>query len=354
MAIDTVFQNIISTPDGVAATSGKELENKFNDNFKKTKLNLDAIWDVLSTLIASPNITGMRLNVDTGGVEYTLDEMDGDVEWIPFPIRWFDLFGDPMSNTELKALFDSKASQSEFQDLQNRFVIIESTTQIHTDQIEAAQRDISDLKIKVDDHEFRLSGVETAVNEERVFMKKGDFITIAFNPDNNNLDFSIDGGTTYKPIVSGNVQWSVLTGDPTDNAAFNLWWTLKDIDIQTLVNDSITNLQGILEGQIAAKADDIELDNHKMDFNNPHNVDFLQLQPKITTEWAAAYKYSELPMSDSIVQEFQKVYASMLQSEGVKSLVVTSTLDYESMVATNIVDPDTLYFVSRNNTAPVR
>lgn len=353
MALDTVFQNIISTPDGVAATSGKELENKFNDNFKKTKLNLDAIWDILSTLIASPNITGMRLNTETGGVEYTLDEMDGDVTWIPFPIRWFDLFGDPMSNTELKKLFDSKASQMEFQDLQNRFVILESTSQILTDNMETAQRDISDLKIKVDDHEFRLSGVETAVNEERVFMKKGDFITLAFNPDNNNLDFSIDGGTTYKPIVSGNVQWSVLTGDPTDNAAFNLWWTMKDIDIQTLVNDSITNLQGILEGQIATKADDIELDNHKMDFNNPHNVDFEQLQPKIATHWAAYYKYEDLPLSNEMIAKLQDIYDRMIESVGVKNLYVTSRADYDNIVATSEDNPDTMYFVSRGNVVPV-
>lgn len=353
MALDTVFSNIISTPDGVAATSGKELENKFNDNFKKTKLNLDAIWDVLSTLIASPNITGMRLNVATGGVEYTLDEMDGEVTWIPFPIRWFDLFGDPMSNTELKALFDSKASQSEFQDLQNRFVILESISQIHTGQIETAQRDISELKIKVDDHEFRLGNVETAVNEERVFMKKGDFITIAFNPTNNNLDFSIDGGTTYKPIVSGNVQWSVLTGDPTDNPAFNLWWTATNIDLETELNDGLTNLQGILEGQIATKADDIELDNHKMDYNNPHNVDFLQLQPKISTEWAAAYKYADLPMSNEVIAEFQKIYQAMIQAEGVRSLYVTSRIDYDNKIAIDTLDPDALYFVSRKNQIPV-
>lgn len=349
MALDTIFQNIISTPDGVAATSGKELENKFNDNFKKTKLNLDAIWDILSTLIASPNITGMRLNVDTGGVEYTLDDMSGDVTWIPFPIRWFDLFGDPMSNTELKALFDSKANQDEFQDLQNRFVIIESTVQILNQDMEEAQRNISDLTVKVDNHDFRIANLEDASENERVFMKRGDFITIAFNPDNNNLDFSIDGGTTYKPIVSGNVQWAVLTGDPTDNLSFNLWWTQRDIDIKTFVNDHITDLQGYLEGLIATKADDVELDAHKMDYNNPHNVTFMQLQPKISTEWAAMYKYSELPLSDEAKDKFQEIYDMMIKTEGFDSISVLSRVTYDNIVASGDSSPDTIYFVSRLN-----
>ena len=44
------FKNLISTANGVGATTGKETAQYFNENFKVTKENLEAIWKTILIL----------------------------------------------------------------------------------------------------------------------------------------------------------------------------------------------------------------------------------------------------------------------------------------------------------------
>lgn len=163
------FRNLISTESGVGATTGRETAKFFNENFRITKENLEAIWTVLQDMVGSKNIEGIRVKPyynpesEEGELlgyymEFT-DNPDLTVEedYQRLCIRWQDIIGSPYFNNALAQILNNKVNMEAFQDVSNQVDV--NTASIETinsrlDPLEVSQakqdEEIKDLQQSTD------------------------------------------------------------------------------------------------------------------------------------------------------------------------------------------------------------
>lgn len=143
------FRNLISTESGIGATTGKETAQFFNDNFRITKENLEAIWTLLEDMVSSSNIEGIRIRPvqdpeNPGNILYNLFEynLDGDFEsgeWLPLQVLFENLVGDIMQNPQLRQTIESLTPLS-------RFIPVETQVGLNTSAISQNTTDIENLQ----------------------------------------------------------------------------------------------------------------------------------------------------------------------------------------------------------------
>lgn len=167
---DIKFRNLISTNTGVGATTGKETAQFFNENFKITKENLEAIWAILNTVVVSPNIEGIRVrpvmdpeNPDM--VLYSIFEynLDGDLEngdWFPLEVLFENLVGDVMQNPQLKLIIEGLTPLT-------RFEPVEEQVGKNTSQISQNKANIEELQDNDVVQDNRLTDLETLTEKQQ-------------------------------------------------------------------------------------------------------------------------------------------------------------------------------------------
>lgn len=144
------YKSLISTESGVGASTGLETARYINENFKVTKENLEAIWDVLELMVGSPNIEGIRVRPvqdpdNPDEIAYRLFEynLDGDFEngeWLPLQVLFENLVGDLFQNPQLKQALDNLTPL-------DRFLDVESQVGVNKSNISQNRADIEDLQV---------------------------------------------------------------------------------------------------------------------------------------------------------------------------------------------------------------
>lgn len=157
------FRKIISTNNGVGATTGKEGAQFFNDNFRIVKENLEAIWQILELVVSSHNIEGIRIRPvmdedDPSKLSYTLFEynLDGDLEdgeWFPIEVLFENLVGNPLQNNSLRKIINSLTPLE-------RFIPVEIQVASNTSNIGQHEEKIAKLQENDATQDYRLNQVE--------------------------------------------------------------------------------------------------------------------------------------------------------------------------------------------------
>jgi hypothetical protein len=272
------FRSLISTQSGVGATTGKETAQFFNENFKITKENLEAIWSILETVVSSSNIEGIRINPvqdpeNPDSVLYTLFEynIDGDFEngnWFPIQVLFENLVGDIQQNPQLKQMFDSLTPLSRFIPVESQVGINTSAISQNTSNIEDLQesdinqdKQISELQKTTKQHDETLRTKANQVLEMFDIVAKGSGYkvgtTIMDQTSNYILEIEAvdaNGGILsvllsqdeeaipyYINIVNGGQGYAIGDVIATDNAAYNALVTLVDANGAILNADLTTD-----------------------------------------------------------------------------------------------------------------
>ena len=121
---EIIFQTLKSTATGVAASTGKQTEVAFNDNFSLVKNLFEQLFNVAAVTITSDEIT--QIKADTTTTPYTLyyttdDPTSSNINWIPLVVTSFaKLQGDPSDNIALKTVLDAKGSAADVATLQTQ------------------------------------------------------------------------------------------------------------------------------------------------------------------------------------------------------------------------------------------
>lgn len=163
------FRKIISTNNGVGATTGKEGAQFFNDNFRIVKENLEAIWQILELVVSSHNIEGIRVKPvmdkeDPTKLLYTLFEynLDGDLEngeWFPLEVLFENIAGDPLQNDSLRKIINDLTPLE-------RFIPVEIQVASNTSNIGQHEEKIAALQENDATQDYRLDQVE-AMNKQQ-------------------------------------------------------------------------------------------------------------------------------------------------------------------------------------------
>ena len=272
------FRSLISTQSGVGATTGKETAQFFNENFKITKENLEAIWSILETVVSSSNIEGIRINPvqdpeNPDNILYTLFEynIDGDFEngnWFPIQVLFENLVGDIQQNPQLKQMFDSLTPLSRFIPVESQVGINTSAISQNTSNIEDLQesdinqdKQISELQKTTKQHDETLRTKANQVLEIFDIVAKGSGYkvgtTIMDQTSNYILEIEAvdaNGGILsvllsqdeeaipyYINIVNGGQGYAIGDVIATDNAAYNALVTLVDANGAILNADLTTD-----------------------------------------------------------------------------------------------------------------
>ena len=174
---EITFRSLVSTESGVGATTGRETAKFFNENFRITKENLEAIWAVLQDMVGSKNIEGIRVkpyyNPDDAEellgyyMEFT-DNPDLTVEedYQKLCIRWQDIIGSPYLNNSLAQILASKVDVDVFQDVANQ-------VDVNTASLETINSRLDPLEVSQDRQDEEIKDLQQATKslEEDISFK---------------------------------------------------------------------------------------------------------------------------------------------------------------------------------------
>lgn len=214
---EIVFRSLVSTESGVGATTGRETAKFFNENFRITKENLEAIWAVLQDMVGSKNIEGIRVKPyynpeDTEELlgyymEFT-DNPDLTVEedYQKLCVRWQDIIGSPLLNNALAQLLAGKVDVDTFQEVSNQVDVNTATLETFGARLDPLEE--SQLK---QDGEIRDLQQSTKSLEEDIQFKVDLFRGEAkiYN-GNNGTDYIF--GDVIDSYPAGSGQYIMVTG----------------------------------------------------------------------------------------------------------------------------------------------
>lgn len=281
---DLVFQKIKSTVDGIGATTGKQTEKAFNENFDLVKRLFTEVLTALSITVTSAQMK--QIKVDTSTTPYTLyytldDESVANPTWYKLlQFGFSQLTGSPMDNIALKTVLDSKASQGlvdnlvlqvkgcvdtatalqkSFQDLKDNEI-----TDLQNEDIKI-NNDITNLKAKDSTLEAAIKVNKDAIDNINtdlsrvVFTEVGSTLWMRYNSGDKKLELSINQGTTWSPIGTLNMSWDQIVGQPNASTS--------------LVNYVSSTISAALTNYTTKK----EFNDHTTNYDNPHKVTANQL-----------------------------------------------------------------------------
>lgn len=266
-----IFQTLRSTPDGVGATTGKQTEEAFNNNFELVKNLLTDLFSIASITVTAQDIKQLKYDTNTHEVYFSLDdESVAEPTWISMSRPQFsNIQGDPLTNIALKEILDSKATTSALQALSS-IVSADSGT------LETAVTDITALKTTTN----TLSGDITSIRADLQDVVRTDGanqLYIRYVPATNSIEYSTDKAH-WKDINDANVAFSHISGNASDN--------------QSLVT--------YVAQQIAASGGDYvaksTFNAHTQNRNNPHQVTKAQIGLGNVENYSAA----DMPISNAV------------------------------------------------------
>lgn len=251
------FQTIKSTIDGVNASTGKQTEVAFNNNFANVKNFLTQLFSIAAVTIISDEMTSIKVDTTTTPytLYYTIDDVTNNPTWIPLiNVGFSEITGSPTDNIALNAALSSKGSASDV-----------STLKI---QMQAAQGNISTLQTTVGTHTTEIGANTLAINglrtdvANRVRTPSGDTLYLRYVQATNAIQYSTDG-TNYTDILSSGISFSGITGNASDNAS-----------LVSYVGTEITNALNSIATFYVSLA---TFNGHATNYSNPHNVTKAQL-----------------------------------------------------------------------------
>lgn len=297
-----IFQKLKSTTDGIGASTGKQTEKAFNENFDLVKKLLEDIIRVLSLQVSSSEMKQIKVDTSTSPatVYYSLDDVTvTNPTWIRLLTFGFaDLAGSPYDNIALKTILDTKAPQGGLDSLTLQVnACISDITKLQADlpkDVSDLQKDINDKTKAVQDdlnNKYKelkdadadqvkdISDLKTAdvaldgkiktnaddikdiqdLLPDVVMTTHGDSLWLKYDPAKSQLLMSQDKGTTWGALGALLLEWQQIAGDPS-----------RATSLVTYVNSVITaKLNDYTQKQT--------FNAHLADYSNPHKVTAAQL-----------------------------------------------------------------------------
>lgn len=282
---------------------GRDFIKAFNDNFIIADTNL---VDILATLIYKVKSTDIKeFKVINDVVSYTLEEApeDGEEdtrEWIPVDItKWGNINGNIEDQTDIWNILEDKAAVETVETLSNLLSTLSSNYEQTRTQVET---NTASIRTNTGDIANLLEVITEKVNSTNIK---------AIRLNNAVFQWSPDGRTWYEQPIVTSIAWGHLTGDITTQTDLMAYFTniqnqftamdgsvtaiqnditalsneldtlttsfethLTDFDnYKNEVRDRLSEIRGIAN-QSSEKADNVEsdLEEHLLDYNNPHHV----------------------------------------------------------------------------------
>lgn len=325
-----IFQTLISTVDGVGASTGKQTEEAFNENFALTKQLFEALFNIAAITVTSEQVT--QIKADTTTTPYTLyytTDSEEPITWTKIvSVGFADILGAPEDNIALKTALDAKGSASDVATLKSQMITargdissLQDLTAQHTTYIGQNTSAIADIQATL------LRTVKTPV---------GDTLYLRYNISNTTIEYSLDGTTWVN--INSTVAWGDITGTPSDSLALTQYVTNA---ITTAINQ-LSNTYATIE----------QFNQHTGNYNNPHRVTKEQLGLGNVDNYSAA----DMPLSTAattalyeLSQRFPEVTTisnTEFQTETLNNAVylISSALSLppDPVVVSVTIDPQTL------------
>ena len=230
--VDINFKTLVSTVDGVNASTGKQTEEAFNQNFALVKTLLEQLLSIASVTIISDDMTSIKVDKTTTPytLYYTLDDpADPSAVWNKLMnVGFAELTGLPTDNIALNTILSAKANQTDLAALQ-------TTVSGMTSTISTVQNDLAD----------------------RVRVPHNDVLFLRYVANGNTIQYSTNGAN-WVDILSAGISFSGITGSAADNAS-----------LVSYVGSQITAALNTIANTYATQT---QLSAHIADQNNPHAV----------------------------------------------------------------------------------
>lgn len=311
---DIIFQTIKSTRTGEGASTGKQTEIAFNQNFALAKRLFDELISIASMSVVSEQVTQVKLDTSTRPylIYYSIDPItDPNPTWIPAANTSFSsIIGVPTDNIALKTLLDSKGSATDVEILKTQMsgatsdiIALQNQQEINTTNIATNTSSITDIQATL------LDTVRT---------QHGDTLYIRYVQQTNTLEYSLDG-VTYTDISALGTDFGSITGNVTDNA--------------TLVNYISNQIAIAIADATATYALAADLQAHVTNVNNPHGI----TKAQIGLGDVENYSLATMPIPASVQQALNDIY------QGTVPLVPISPADYRALPSPS---SDSLYLTN--------
>lgn len=309
------FRTLVSTRTGENASTGKQTEVAFNENFALVKTLLNQLFAVASVAITSEQMT--RIKVDTTTTPYTLsytidDPSSETPTWIPLVQTSFaEIGGSPNDNIALKTILDSKGSASDVATLQT--------------QMTAAQGNISNLQTTVGQHTTTIGQQGSAIStlqsdvNDRVRTPHGDLLYLQYVPATNAIQYSVDG-TNWVDILSSGISFGSITGNADDNASLVSYVAAQIAAAMVTIGNTY--------------ATQTIFNDHVSNTNNPHSVTKAQVGLGNVDNTSDLDK----PISTAVQAVLNNITSNM---PPIYSMTAT---DYRSAT----IEPGSIYFTSNS------
>lgn len=249
---DINFKTITSTVDGVNASTGKQTETAFNDNFTLAKSLFEELFAVAGVTIISNEMTSIMVDTTTNPytLYYTTDDINDSPTWRRLVnVSFADLLGNPTDNIALNTILSSKAESSDVATLQTQMTAAQSN-------ISTLQTTVANQGTTIGSHTSAISTLQTDVNN-RVRTPSGDVLYLRYVVANNTIQYSTDG-TNYIDILSSGISFSGITGNADDNASLVSY-------VADQINDALSTIATTYVSQTS-------FTSHTTNYENPHNV----------------------------------------------------------------------------------
>lgn len=276
---DIVFQVIKATATGDNATTGREMQNKFNENFDLVKQLFEQLFLIVSLQVSSETIKQVKVDTEVNPhkLYYSIVDDPSEEDWLPLVrVNYSDIEGNPLDSIALKEALDSKASTTQVSEINVTLQSHESLLQEH--------------KEKLDDHAARIGVNEVnikAIQDTLPYVVKttpGDTLYLRYLPGTEEIEYSTDN-TTWVNINQTHIQFANLVGEVTDCIPI-VNYVRKVLD-ETLVDYARLEL----------------LNAHTVNNENPHNV----TKEQLGLDKVENYSPADMPLSLEAQKKFSDI-----------------------------------------------
>lgn len=258
---EIIFQTLVSTRTGVGASTGKQTEEAFNENFAKVKVYLEALLNIASITVTSEQITQIKVDTSTTpySLYYTMDPIDtpaGSVTWYDLDnVSFADIQGNPTDNIALATALASKASATDVSALNVTVQSLSNTVSGHTNSIATNTQDIATNTQSISTiRSDMVHLVHSPTTDGTLYLR--------YNTTHTRIEYSLDN-TQWFNIASGAVDFADIAGNPTSN--------------NNLVSYVTNSIQQAIQGITGDFVSITDFNLHVNNRNNPHDVTKAQI-----------------------------------------------------------------------------
>lgn len=251
MANDLNFKTLVSTPTGVGASTGRQTEVAFNENFEIVKDNLLTIYGIISSSVLSEDLTMLKIDKTSSPwiVYYTSDPVDTpeqQVNWYPINRTTFaSLLGEPYENSALNSALGLKANASDVTSLSAQLAGALQSITNNTQAIAGNTQAIGVNSAAINSIRDELLSVVHTIAGSTLYLKYDS---------TNQLVYISEDGEHWIDMNGLRVTWDSITGNVADNTS-----------LVSYINNQLAGLSSVY-------ATLTDLSDHTTDYNNPHSV----------------------------------------------------------------------------------